>query len=122
MKRAHSLLIHAADNPLNRCALTPHRVSRRTMMRKIGYVAVATALGIGCVSAAQAHVFVGMSVGMPVVPVMPTVPVVPVAPVTIYAPASPYYAPPPVYAPPVAVGYWGRPAWWGPRYAVGYWR
>jgi len=98
-------------------------------MRKIGYVAVATLCGIGLVNSAQAHVFVGMSVGMPVVPVAPVViapmaPVVPVAPVAVYGPPPmPYYAPPaPVYAPSVAVGYWGRPGWGYRRYAAGYWR
>jgi hypothetical protein len=94
-------------------------------MNKIGYVAAATVLSIGCISAAQAHVFVGMSVGMPVMPVMPVAPVMmapTVVPVTpVYAPPPVYYAPP-VYAPPVAVGYWGHPGWWGPRYAAGYWR
>ncbi|SAK61813.1 hypothetical protein AWB82_03061 [Caballeronia glebae] len=102
-------------------------------MNKIGYVAVATAFGIGLVSSAQAHVFVGMSVGMPVVPIAPVVavapfapvvPVAPFAPMPVYAPPVAYYAPPPpVYAPSVAVGYWGGHPGWGYRhYAAGYWR
>ncbi|GJH10468.1 hypothetical protein CBA19CS11_16540 [Caballeronia novacaledonica] len=108
-------------------------------MKKIGYVAVATLLGVGLVGSAQAHVFVGMSVEMPVMPVAPVAPVVavapyapvipvapfaPVAPVPVYAPPVAYYAPPaPVYAPSVAVGYWGgRPGWGYRHYAAGYWR
>ncbi|WP_250516519.1 hypothetical protein [Caballeronia sp. INDeC2] len=105
-------------------------------MKKIGYVAVAMVFGMGLVGSAQAHVFVGMNVGMPVVPVAPLAPVVAVAPyapvvpvapftpVPVYAPPVAYYAPPaPVYAPSVAVGYWGGHPGWGYRhYAVGYWR
>ncbi|SAK51557.1 hypothetical protein AWB77_01320 [Caballeronia fortuita] len=96
-------------------------------MKKIGYVAVATVLGIGIVGSAQAHVFVGVNVGMPMVPVAPYAPVVPVAPFTpvpVYAPPVAYYAPPPpVYAPSVAVAYWGgHPGWGYRRYAGGYWR
>ncbi|WP_321799637.1 hypothetical protein [Caballeronia sp. J97] len=97
-------------------------------MNKIGSVAVATVFGIGLVSSAQAHVFVGMGVGMPVVPVYappvvavapfaPAVPLAPVAPVPVYAPPVAYYAPS------VAVGYWGGHPGWGYRhYAAGYWR
>ena len=97
-------------------------------MKRIGYVAAAVLLGMGLIRSAQAHVFVGVNVGMPVVPVAPVVmaPVVPVAPVAVYAPPVAYYAPPPVYAPPVAVGYWGgwggHPGWGYRRYAAGYWR
>ncbi|SAK52243.1 hypothetical protein AWB76_01682 [Caballeronia temeraria] len=96
-------------------------------MKTIGHAAAAAVLGIGLVGSAQAHVFVGMSVGMPVVPVAPVVAVAPVAtvaPVPVYAPPVAYYAPPPpVYAPSVAVGYWGgRPGWGYHRYAAGYWR
>ncbi|HWT35230.1 MAG TPA: hypothetical protein VN289_03065 [Paraburkholderia sp.] len=93
-------------------------------MKGLRHVAIAAMLGVGLVSAAQAHVFVGVGIAPVVAPVVaPMVPVVPVAPV--YAPAPPvYYAPPPpVYAPPVVVGYWGHPHW-GYRgyYGYGYWR
>jgi hypothetical protein len=87
-------------------------------MKKVGYVAVAALLGMGLIRSAQAHVFVGVNVGMPVMPVAPVV-VGPVAHVAVYAP-------PPVYAPPVAVGYWGgwggHRGWGYRRYAAGYWR
>jgi hypothetical protein len=104
-------------------------------MIKIGHAVAAAVLGVGLVNAAQAHVFVGVNVGMPVVPVAPVVmappvamvapvvPYAPVAPVAVYAPPVPYYAAPvPVYAPSVAVGYWGHPGWSSRHYAVGYWR
>jgi hypothetical protein len=107
-------------------------------MKRIGYVAAAVLLGMGLIRSAQAHVFVGMNVGMPVVPVAPVVvgpvvaPVVPVAPfvpapvpaVPVYAPPVAYYAPPPpMFAPSVAVGYWGgHPGWGYHRYVAGYWR
>ena len=92
-------------------------------MKGIRHVAVAALLGLGLVSAAQAHVFVGVGIA-PVVPVVPVVPVMTAAPVVpVYAPPPVYYAPPPVYAPPVVVGYWGHPRW-GYRgyYGYGYWR
>jgi hypothetical protein len=77
-------------------------------MNRWGYVAVAAMIGVGCVRAAQAHVFVGMTLGVPVAPV-----------VSVYASPSPlpyYYAPPP----PVVTcgcGYQGPS-----RYAADYWR
>lgn len=94
-------------------------------MKGIRHIAVAAVLGVGLVSAAQAHVFVDVGVGLPVAPVAAVVPAVPVAPLPVYAPPPPmYYAPAPVYVPPpVVVGYWGHPHW-GYRhyYGYGYWR
>jgi hypothetical protein len=68
-------------------------------MKGICRAAVAATLSVGLVSVAEAHVFVGVGIGVPVVPVMP---MLPVAPLPVSAPISPiYYAPPPlVYAPP----------------------
>ncbi|MEM5342792.1 hypothetical protein [Paraburkholderia azotifigens] len=90
-------------------------------MKGIRHVAVAAVPGLGLVSAAQAHVFVGVGIAPVVAPVVPVVPMAPVVPV--YAPPPPvvYAPPPPVYAPPVVVGYWGRPHW-GYRGYYGYWR
>ena len=64
-------------------------------MRFIRQLAVAAALGVGLVSCAQAHVFVGIGVGL--APAYPVVPMVPAAPVYVAPPV--YYAapPPPVY-------------------------
>ncbi|MBN3764950.1 hypothetical protein [Burkholderia sp. Ac-20365] len=98
-------------------------------MKGIRHIAVTAAvaglLGLGLVSAAQAHVFVGVGIG----PVAPVVPVMPVAALPVYPPPPVYYAPPPpVYvAPPVVVGaYWGHPHYYPhyyPRYyGYGYWR
>jgi hypothetical protein len=93
-------------------------------MKGIRQVVVATALSVGLVSVAQAHVFVGVGIG---VPAMPIVAAVPVAPVPIYAPPPTpvYYAPPPpVYVRPVVVGYYGHPHWGYRPYGYGYayWR
>ncbi|MBP0592576.1 hypothetical protein J8I87_23125 [Paraburkholderia sp. LEh10] len=88
-------------------------------MKGIRHIAVAGVLGFGLVSAAQAHVFVGVGVGLPVAPV------VPVVAVRFYAPPPTYYvAPAPVYAPPTVVaGYWGAPhPSYGRYYGYGYWR
>jgi hypothetical protein len=98
-------------------------------MKWIRHIAVAALLGVGMIGVAQAHVFVGVGVGlpaMPVAPVMPIAPVVAVAPVPVYAP-PPVYVPPPVYyAPPpasvVVGGYWGAPRWPHRYYGYGYWR
>lgn len=95
-------------------------------MKFIRQLAVAAVLGAGLVSGAQAHVFVGIGVGV-AGPGYPVVPVVPVAPVYVAPPV--YYAPPPppVYTAPVVVGYYGHPAWYGGYYGgwhggYGYWR
>ncbi|CAD6554553.1 hypothetical protein ACFQ3P_27480 [Paraburkholderia sabiae] len=91
-------------------------------MKGIRHVAVAAVLGMGLVSAAQAHVFVGVGIAPVVAPVVPLVPGVPLGPVVpVYAPPPPVYYAPPVYAPPVVVGYWGHPHW-GYRGYYGYWR
>jgi hypothetical protein len=86
-------------------------------MKRIRLAVVAAVLSVGLVSVAEAHVFVGLSIGAPVVPMMPMVAAVPVAPVAVYAP-------PPMYAPPVVVGYYGHPrGWYGHYgYGYGYWR
>ncbi|MDB5785113.1 hypothetical protein [Caballeronia mineralivorans] len=96
-------------------------------MKGIRQAAVAAALSVGLVSVAEAHVFVGFGIGVPMAPMVPMVPVVPVVPVPVYAPppAPVYYAPPPlVYAPPVVVGYYGHPRWGYQHYGYGYgyWR
>jgi hypothetical protein len=106
---------------INRCANETASDVKENDMKGIRHVAGAALLGLGMVSAAQAHVFVGVGVGMPVVPVVPVAPVVPALPVTavpVYAPPPPvYYLPPTVYAPPVVVSYWGHPhGWWSDRY------
>jgi hypothetical protein len=108
---------------INRCVHDTASDVKENNMKGIRHVAVAALLGLGLVSAAQAHVFVGVGMA-PVVPVVPVVPIVQAAPVLpVYAPPPVYYAPPPVYAPPVVVGYWGHPHW-GYRgyYGYGYWR
>ena len=82
------------------------------MNKSVPYI-VAAALAVGLVSAADAHVSVGIGLGLPVAPAYPVVAAPPVA----YAPPPVVYAPPPVvYAPPPAVvvggyGYYGRPYW-----------
>lgn len=96
-------------------------------MKGIRQAVVAAALSIGLVSIAQAHVFVGVGIEVPAMPVTPIVAAVPVAPVPVYAPppAPVYYAPPPpAYAPTVVVGYYGPPHWWYRHYGYGYayWR
>ena len=58
-------------------------------MKAIRQAALAVALSVGLVSAAEAHVFVGFGIG---VPMAPMVAAVPIAPVPVYAPP-----PPPVY-------------------------
>ena len=60
-------------------------------MKGIRHVAVAALLGLGMVSAAQAHVFVGVGVEMPAVPVAPVVPALPVTALPVYAPPPPVY-------------------------------
>jgi hypothetical protein len=99
---------------------------KENKMKAIRQAALAVALSVGLVSAAEAHVFVGFGVG---VPMAPMVAAVPIAPVPVYAPPPPpvYYAPPPpMYAPPVVVGYYGHPRGWyrhyGYGYRYGYWR
>jgi hypothetical protein len=91
-------------------------------MKVIRHLVVAAALGVGLVSCAEAHVFVGVGVSVPAFPVMPVVPA--------YVPSPVYYAPPPppppVYTAPVVIGYYGHPRYpryyggWG--YGYGYWR
>jgi len=73
-------------------------------MKRIRLAVVAAVLSVGLVSVAEAHVFVGLSIGAPVVPMMPMVAAVPVAP--------------------VVVGYYGHPrGWYGHYgYGYGYWR
>jgi hypothetical protein len=91
-------------------------------MKVIPKLAVAALLGAGLVSCAQAHVSIGIGVGVsaPAYPVMPVVPIAPayVAPPVYYAPP-----PPPVYTAPVVMGYYGYPRWNTGYYAgYGYWR
>lgn len=80
-------------------------------MKKLGSVLVAGALGVGFMSAAQAHVSIGVGIGVPAYPVYAAPP----APVYVAPPPPVYVAPPPVvYAPPPPVvyggyGYYGRP-------------
>jgi hypothetical protein len=103
---------------INRCITDTASNVQENNMKGIRHIAVAALLGLGLVSAAQAHVFVGVGIG-------PVVPVVSVAPLPVYAPPPPvYYAPPPaVYAPPVVVGYWGHPHYaYRGYYGYGYWR
>ncbi|CAB3774803.1 hypothetical protein [Paraburkholderia humisilvae] len=70
-------------------------------MKKIVPFIVAAALGADLTSAAQAHVSVGIHIGVPVYPA--------------YG-ALAYYPPPPfVYAPPV-VGYYGYRGYYRPHY------
>jgi hypothetical protein len=93
-------------------------------MKTMRQVLVAAARSVGLVSAAQAHVFVGVGiVGGPVFPVGQAVAVAPVMPVyaapAYYGPPPlPPYAPPPVYATPVIVHYaaFNRP------YGYAYWQ
>jgi|HubBroStandDraft_5_1064220.scaffolds.fasta_scaffold116957_2 hypothetical protein len=112
----------AARYPAGRCqtqlhaslasAWTPPKwmlVSEVNKMKKVLPVLVAAALGIGLISSAQAHVFVGIGVGVPFRPAYPVY----AAPLAYYPPPAPsiVYAPPPppvVYAPPppVVVGYY----------------
>jgi len=92
-------------------------------MKGIRQVIVGAVLAGGLISCAQAHVFVGVGVGM--APVMPMVPVAPMVPVPVYAPPPPVYygPPPPVYvAPPVVIGgYWGHPhGYYRGYYGYGY--
>jgi hypothetical protein len=94
-------------------------------MKGIRQIAVAALLVAGTIGVAQAHVFVGVGVGLPAFPVAPVVAVAPV-PVPVYAP-PPVYVPPPVYyapppAPVVVGGYWGAPRWPHRYYGYGYWR
>jgi hypothetical protein len=87
-------------------------------VKTINQILVCAALSGGLVGVAQAHVFVGVGVGIPVAPMYVPPPVY-VAP-PVYAAPPVYYAPPPprvVYAPAVAVGWYGRPA-----YYPGYYR
>jgi hypothetical protein len=112
---------------VNRCSQCAAPEVKEKDMKGIRQAVVAAVLSVGLVSVAEAHVFVGLSVGVPAVPMMPMVAAVPVAPVAVYAPppAPIYYAPPPpVYAPPVVVGYYGRPGGWYGHYGYGYgyWR
>lgn len=78
------------------------------MKKSVPYI-VAAVLAVGMVSAAEAHVSVGIDLGVPIAPAYPVVAAPPVA----YAPPPVVYAPPPVvYAPPPAVvvgGYYGYP-------------
>jgi len=112
---------------VNRCSQFAAPKVKEKNMKGIRQVVVAAALSVGLVSVAQAHVFVGVGIGVPAMPIMPIVAAVPVAPVPIYAPppAPVYYAPPPpVYVPPVVVGYYGHPHWGYRNYGYGYayWR
>jgi hypothetical protein len=90
-------------------------------MKAIRHLIVASALGAGFVSAAEAHVFVGVGFAAPVVPVVPVY-----VPPPVYAPAPVYYAPPPpIYRVPVVIGYYGHPHYYGRwhyGYGHGYWR
>lgn len=87
-------------------------------MKGIRQALVAVALSAGLVRVAEAHVFVGFGIGLPVVAAVP-VPVYAPPPVPVY-----YAPPPPAYAPSVMVGYYGHPRWWRRRYGYryGYWR
>lgn len=102
-------------------------------MKKIIAFVVAATLGVGLTTAAEAHVSVGIDLG---VPIAPAYPVYAAPPPVVYAPPPPvvYAAPPPVvYAPPVVVGGYygyGRPYYHGyyhgyygrGYYGPGYWR
>jgi len=90
---------------------------RREMKKSVPYI-IAAALAVGLVSAAQAHVSVGIGLGIPVAPAYP---------VAAYAPPPVVYAPPPaIYAPPPVVvgGYYGYgygyPYWHHGYYRGGY--
>jgi hypothetical protein len=112
---------------VNRCSQCTAPELKENKMKGIRQVVVAAVLSVGLVSVAEAHVFVGVGIGLPVMPVMPMVAAVPVAPMPVYAPppAPVYYAPPPpVYVPPVVVGYYGHPRGWYRHYGYGYgyWR
>jgi hypothetical protein len=85
-------------------------------VRKIVPFIVAASLGAGLVGAAQAHVSVGIGIGVPAYPVY-------AAPVYVAPPPPPVvYQPPVVYAPPPVVvgGYYGRPYWNRGYYGRGY--
>jgi hypothetical protein len=86
-------------------------------VRKIVPFIVAASLGAGFVSAAQAHVSVGIGIGVPAYPVYAAPPPVYMAP-----PPPVVYQPPVVYAPPPVVvgGYYGRPYWNRGYYGRGY--
>src|SRR6202012_4143820 len=96
--------------PLSGCRPKWMSVSEVNKMKKVLPVLVAAALGIGLIGTAQAHVFVGIGVGVPFQPAYPVYG----APLAYYPPPPPrviYAAPPPVvYAPPppVVVGYCPR--------------
>ena len=93
------------------CA-SPLAAARRREVKKTVPFIVAAALGVGFVSAAQAHVSVGIGIGIPVAPVYP-----------VYA--APVYAPPPavVYGGYGGYGYYGHPYWrHGGYYRHGYYR
>jgi hypothetical protein len=105
-------------NPWHACHAT--RSSGRAWRKKVKKIipfVVAAALGVGFTTAAEAHVSVGIGIGVPVGPVYPAYPV--------YAPPPVYYAPPPapvVYAPPVVVvgGGYGYYGYRGRYYGRGY--
>jgi hypothetical protein len=86
-------------------------------MKIIPQLVVATVLAVGLVRCADAHISIGVGIGVPMFPapvaVMPAAPVY-VAPPVYYAPPPP----PPVYTAPV-VGYYGPPVVY-PRYYAGY--
>ncbi|MFC5428368.1 hypothetical protein ACFPTO_06045 [Paraburkholderia denitrificans] len=88
-------------------------------MKKTVSFIVAAVLGVGLVSAAEAHVSVGIGIGIPVAPAYP------VYAEPVYVPPPVVYAPPPVvYAPPPGVvvgGYWGGGPYWHRPYG-GYYR
>ena len=91
-------------------------------MKKIVPFMFAAALGLGVVTSAQAHVFVGVGFAGPVYPAY-------VPPPVYVPPPAVYYAPPPVYRAPVVVGYYGHPYYYphyygwhrGYGYGYGYW-
>lgn len=93
--------------------------ARRRKVKKLVPFLIAAALGAGFTSAAQAHVSVGIGIGVPAYPVYAAPP-----PPVYYAPPPPvYYAPPVVYAPPAVVvggGYYRRPYWGGYHGGYGY--
>jgi hypothetical protein len=105
------------------------KAARRKNVKKISQLLVAGALAGGFVGVAQAHVSVGIGIGVPAYPVYAPPP----APVYVAPPPPVYYAPPPppvVYAPPPAVvvgggyGYYGRPYYRHHgyyRHGPGYW-
>jgi hypothetical protein len=78
-------------------------------MKKIVPLLAAAALGLGLSGAVQAHVFIGVGVGVPAVPAWQVYG----PPVAYYPPPPVLYAPPPrpvIYAPapPVVAGYYPR--------------